>query len=175
MLSGLSMVKKILFLPLLLKLLLLTSCYKNHLYVQQEWIDEKYLASTHVNTPDPRKIDPPNGQKLLVKWDFPRSQFEQQLTMLITVRLWNNSEQIFSRSVERKRDYIDLFFPTEDKNLRILTYKVEVFTKDKELLEVWKHHFWTELIDVKDNRSSARQRSSAVSSQPKQGSVIETP
>ncbi len=175
MLSGSFMHKKILFSSLLLKLLILTSCYKNHLYVQQEWIDEKHLASTHVNTPDPRKAHPPNGQKLLVKWDFPKSQFDRQLTMLITVRLWDNSEQIFSRRVERKRDYIELFFSTEDKNLRILTYKVEVFTKDKELLEVWKHHFWTELIDVKDNRSSARKRSSSVSSQPKQGSVIETP
>ncbi|HEX2583377.1 MAG TPA: hypothetical protein VHL30_04600 [Chlamydiales bacterium] len=169
------MIKKIAFLSLLLKLLFLTGCYKNHLYVQQEWIDERYLASTRVNTPDPRKGNPPNGQKLLVKWDFPKSQLDRQLTMLITVRLWNNSEQIFSRPVERKRDYIDLFFPTEDKNLRILTYKVEVFTKEKELVEVWKHHFWTELIDVRDNRSSARQRSSAVSSQPKQGSVMETP
>ncbi len=95
--------------------------------------------------------------------------------LLITVRLWDNTEQVFSRPVERKRDYVDLYFPTEDKNLRILTYKVEVFTSDKELLEVWKHHFWTELIDVKDNRSSARKRSSSVSSQPKQASVIEMP
>ena len=143
--------------------------------MQQEWLDEKYLASMHVNTPDPRKAHPPNGQKLLVKWDFPKSLFDRKLTALITVRLWDNSEQLFCHAIERKRDYLDLYFPTEDKNLRILTYKVEIFSQEKELIEVWKHHFWTELIDVKDNRSSASNRSSAVSSKPKQASVIETP
>jgi hypothetical protein len=169
-LSGFSMQKKILIFFLLFNLL--CSCYKNHLYVQQEWLDEKYLASAHVNTPDPRKA--PIGQKLLIKWDFPKSLFDQGLTALITVRLWDNSEQIFHRPIERKRDYLDLYFPTEDKNLRILTYKVEIFAHG-ELIEVWKHHFWRELIDVKDNRSSAHNKSSSVSSQPKQASVIETP
>lgn len=175
MLSGSFMQKKVLFSLLFLKVLLLSGCYKNHLYVQQEWIDGKHLASTHIDTPDPRRAHPPNGQKLLVKWDFPKSQFDRQLSLLITVRLWDNSEQCFVRPVERKRDFVDLYFPTEDKNLRILTYKVEVVTKEKEVLEVWKHHFWTELIDVKDNRSSARKTSSSVSSQPRQASVIDTP
>ena len=166
------MFKRILLLPLIFQFL--AGCYKNHLYVQQEWIDDRYLASCHVNTPDPRKAHPPNGQKLLVKWDFPKSLFDRQLALLVTVRLWDNSEHVFHQPIERKRDYLSLYFPTEDKNLRILTYKVEVFTQEKELLEVWKHHFWTELIDV-TSPSSARKRSSSLSSQPKQESVIETP
>jgi hypothetical protein len=163
------MQKKIPFSWLILKLLMLSGCYKNHLYVQQEWVDEKYLASTRVHTPDPRQANPPKGQKLLVKWDFPKSQFDLRLTLLITVRFWDHSEQVFIRPVERRRDFIDLHF----NDLQILTYKVEVFTQSKELLEVWKHHFWTELIDVRAD--SPRKRSSSVSSQPRQGSVIETP
>ena len=101
-------------------------------------------------TPDPRQADPPQGQRLLVSWDFPRSVFKDHLTLVATVRFWNNTQTVLTHPIERKRDYTAFYFPNKDPDIdrRILTYRVQVFTGDGRLLETWEHHFWTELIDV---------------------------
>lgn len=98
--------------------------------------------------------------------------------MVATVRLWDNSEKKIVQKIERKRDSTAFFFPDDqpEKNLKILTYRVQIFTGNGDLVETWKHHFWTELIDIdRDNLSSAERMRDTVSSQPKQESVIETP
>ena len=152
----------------------MASCYKNHLYVQQEWIDENFLASTHVGTPDPRKANPPQGQRLLVGWDFPRSLYEEGLTLLVTVRFWNNVQDVLFQPVDRRRSYAAFYFSNKDstEDRRILTYRIQVLNARGAIIETWKHHFWTELIEI---ASSANRISSSVSSHPKQGSVIDTP
>jgi len=123
------------------------------------------LASVKVDTPDPRRENPPEGQKLLIAWDFPKSLYDQGLSLKATVRLWNNEEQIFCFPVERKRDTTSFFFPASNK---ILTYRIQIIAADGHLVETWEHQFWTQLIQIEPTRAS-------VSSQPKHGSVIETP
>jgi hypothetical protein len=156
-------------------LISLSGCYKNHLYVQQEWVDANFLASHHVGTPDPRSENPPEGQRILVAWYFPRCLLEDQLTLLVTVRLWDQTEQIFMRSIDRRRGSLAFDCPNQGDCLdrRVLTYKVEVFTLNGDLIEEWKHHFWTELIKLQP--APAQRSNSSVSSHPKQESVIETP
>lgn len=145
--------------------MVLCSCYKNHLYVQQEWVDRDFLASTKINTPDPRQAAPPEGQRLLISWDFPRSLFQEKLILVSTVRFWDNTEECLREPIERKRGYTAYFFPSA----KILTYRVQVFNVEGEAVETWEHHFWTELIDVDVDKSNS------VSSHPMQLSVIETP
>jgi len=130
--------------------MVLSGCYKNHLYVQQEWVDANFLASHYVGSPDPRTLDPPEGQRLLVAWRFPRCLFDEQLSFLITVRLWDNSEKIFVQPIERKSGSLAYYFPDKDCEIdhRILTYKIEVFNARGEIVEEWKHHFWRELIEL---------------------------
>ncbi len=132
--------------------------------MQQEWVDRNFLASTHVGTPDPRQCDPPEGQRLLIAWDFPRSYFSCGLTLVATVRFWNEEQVTRTIPLLRRRGYQAFFFPDE----KILTYRVDVISNG-EIVESWLHQFWTELIDVGNNRSSS------VSSQPMQESVIERP
>lgn len=139
-------------------------CYKNHLYVQQEWVDRNFLASTHIGTPDPRQECPPEGQRLLVAWRFPGYLFDEQLELVLTVRFWDNTEEVFYQPVEKTRSYAAFYFYHQ----RILTYRIQVVNREGEIVETWEHHFWTELIDIDRRRVS-------VSSQPRQGSVIETP
>lgn len=132
---------------------LLTGCYKNHLYVQQEWVDRSFLASSHLNTPDPRQKEPPffegGGQRLLIGWDFPKSLFEQQLTLEVTVRFWDQSEQLFLLPLTYKRGAEALPF-FKKGGPKILTYRVRVLNKEKEVLETWEHQFWTEKIEVRN-------------------------
>ena len=144
-------------------ILSLSGCYKNHLYVQQEWIDREFLASSKVGTPDPRQANPPEGQRLLIGWDFPKSMFLEDLSLLLTVRLWDNTQQVLFQHIERKRDVAAFYFPSHDKEKRILTYRLQVMNKEGKILETWKHHFWTELIEI-DRRSDAVRISSSVSS-----------
>ena len=124
--------------------LLFCSCYRHHLYVQQEWVDRNFLASTHVNTPDPRQLDPPDGQRLLIAWDFPRSIFLKELSFVVSVRFWDDTQQEIMDPIERKRGYRAFDFPKK----KILTYRIQVISKEKEVIETWKHHFWTEQIEV---------------------------
>ncbi len=151
-------------------LICLASCYKDHLYVQQEWVNASFLASHHVGTPDPRSENPPEGQRLLVAWHFPRCLLEERLTLFVTVRLWDQTEEITIRPIERRRGSFAFDYPNPGDCLdrRILTYKMEVFTESGELVEEWKHHFWTEQIELQRSNVS-------VSSQLKQESVIEIP
>jgi hypothetical protein len=143
-------------------------CYRHHLYVQQEWVDRDFLASSHLGTPDPRQCDPPEGQRLLIAWQFPRSYYSRGLSIIATVRFWDDTQVVREIPVIRKRSYKALFF----RDQKILTYRVDVVTQDGEILETWKHQFWTELIEV---GNAAARKSSAVSSHPRQVSVIERP
>ncbi len=141
--------------------------------MQQEWVDRNFLASSHVGTPDPRQAHPPQGQRILTRWDFPRSLFEKQLTLVLTVRFWDNTQEVLSRPLDRRRDFIAFYFPAAEKERRILTYRLQVLSAEGEVIETWKHQFWTELIDI--DLSNAQRRIDSVSFQPKHASVIETP
>lgn len=161
-LFGWSMTYRIVVLGLIFTLF--TGCYKNHLYVQQEWVDRNFLASTKVGTPDPRQACPPEGQRILVAWKFPANLYYQDLQLLLTVRFWDNSEEVITYPIERRWSNTAFNFFQQ----KILTYRIQVVNRDNEIVETWEHHFWTELIDIDRNKDS-------VSSQPRQGSVIEIP
>lgn len=134
-------------------------CYKNHLYVQQQKIDQSFLASSHVGTPDPRQKSPPVGQKLLVAWSFPWSLFSQELTAVTTVRLWDQTEVSYRHTLERKRDSVSYFFPNPEgeEGKKILTYRVQVVPLQGDWEEVWEHHFWTPAIAVDRESASSPQ------------------
>lgn len=132
----------------------LTSCYKNHLYVQHEKVDKEFLASTHVNTPDPRQKHPPKGQRIIVSWDFPLSVYREKLSMILTVRFWDNRQDVLVRKIDRKRGYDSFYFEdtTKDKKKRVLTYRVQIINEDGEVVDDWKHQFWTDLIEINKER-----------------------
>jgi hypothetical protein len=153
---------------LLCSLLLLGACYKNGLYVQEEWVDAEFLASEHINTPDPRRADPPIGHRLLVGWDVPRSLFLLHPTLQVEVWLWDNTVQTLSSPLERRRGSEAFFFPNE----KILTYRVQILNNDGTVESLWEHHLWTQLIELDTDRLSSKD---SVASQPRQASVTETP
>jgi len=141
--------------------------------VQQEWVDRNFLASTHVGTPDPRQADPPEGQRLLIAWDLPRSLFLKEPHLVVTARLWDDTQKVFQMPIERKRDTAFLFFPNLGKERGLLTYRVQVVSREGEILKEWDHQLWTELIEI--NCSEAQSKRDSVSSQPEHESVTETP
>jgi len=135
---------------ILTSIFLAFSCQKNYLYVQQEVVNHESLASYAVKSPDPRLCEPYYGQKILISWDFPQSQFEKKLSLKLTVRFWNNEEKVLFFPVSKKRYYTSHFFsnPTKDTNKKLLTYKVDVLTEKGEVIQEWQHQFWTKLIQI---------------------------
>lgn len=140
-----NLLKKLLFLSLFL-----TVACSGRLYIRHERVDKNYLASVHVGTPDPRQKNPPDGQRIIINWDFPKTIFEKDLTIHLTVRFWNQNEENINFHLRRKRGDKSFYFPSgeQERFKRILTYRAEVVTKTGEVIEVWRHHFWTKKIDV---------------------------
>ena len=131
---------------------MLSGCYKNHLYVQQQSVNKYYLASSKVDTPDFRQKNPPDDEQIVVAWDFPISEFRKDLNLKLTVRFWDNQEVDKSCHLKRKRGFKKFVFTNleNEKNKRILTYKVDVFDKNNNLVSQWEHQFWTKLIDFQE-------------------------
>jgi len=113
-------------------------------------MDANYLASSHVKTPDYRQKHPPDGQTLSIAWDFPLSIYRDNLNMILTVRFWDNKQDIFSNKLASKRGYVRYIFQddSKDKSKKILTYKIDIFNEDGILIDEWKHQFWKELIEI---------------------------
>lgn len=114
-----------------------------------EKVDREFLASTHIGTPDPRQLNPPEGKRLLVAWRFPYSWIDQGLNLHLTARFWDQTEEHICKKIEKGHDYASFNF--FDKKL--LTYKIEVLDQEGQCIELWEHQFWTELIDVDRSRS----------------------
>jgi hypothetical protein len=130
-----------------------TACYKQYLYVQQQWVDKSYLASSHVNTPDPEQLSPPYGRRINISWNFPVSQFRKGLTLIVTVRFNDNTQDIHNINISRKSGYTSLYFPdkVEGNIKKVVTYKMVVVTQQGEIIETWKHQLWVDMIAVGDD------------------------
>lgn len=141
---------------------LFSSCGRCHLYVQQMSLDRDYLASSHVGSPDRRQNHPPKGQRLLISWHFPFNLFVQQLHLVLTARFSDQTELTFEEPIQKSWGYAEFQFPHH-----LLTYRIQVINHWDEVVEIWEHQLWTQLIDIESKNS--------VSSQPIHGSVIDTP
>lgn len=119
--------------------------------MQQEWLNASYLASHFVSSPDYR--EKPTGEKIIVAWDFPYNLFEKGLHLVTTVRLYDLTEKQFTYTLPRKRDTKSYFFPNPDNKQenQVLTYRVDVYDKNEQLIESWEHHLWTEKITIEQS------------------------
>lgn len=136
--------KKIL--PVLL--LLLASCGSS-LSVRREWIDGRYLASTHVNTPDPRQAHPPFGQRLLVSWRIPSSVLAEKPELVLQVIYWNFTQKTFVYPLHKRMGYKICSLLDEEyrETGGLLAYRAQIITKDGRVLKEWKHQLWVNLIE----------------------------
>lgn len=134
----------------LLGFLFFSSCTKHHLYVQMENVDANDLASSHVQTPDYRQKDPPIGQRIIVSWSFPYGLYSKKLSLFLTVRFWDNTQDVKIVPLQRSLGTETFFFANSKrlKDKKILTYRFQVVSQKGELIEEWKQQFWTQLIDI---------------------------
>jgi len=124
------------------------SCCRSYVTLQEQWVDKEYLASFYVNTPDPELKCPPCGKNLLIEWNFPVSVFRQNLSIILTARLWDNTTRVYKHKITEKQGYVTMYFSFKNPNKKLLTYKVEVMNVKNELVENIENQFWAELIEA---------------------------
>ncbi|MEC7839160.1 MAG: hypothetical protein VX777_03875 [Chlamydiota bacterium] len=138
---------------ILFSLLILTSCNKNLLRVQVDYISKESLASYHVGTPDPRLIYPPVGQRMIISWLIPKQHFDtNDITIKVTMHFGDHSIDTLNITPKNAMGmyvYCLLNDRYYDK-CGFLTYKAEVCCNGM-VIEKWQHHLWTELITFDEN------------------------
>lgn len=154
---------RITFSVLVLALLLLTSCCSSkgcfcgcsgskHISVLSLPIDNKVLASVHVNTPDHRHQLNHHGQKIYVSWKLPKEYFGQTLSGVLKIRFKIPKQieipfEISSLSGKMCYDVLDEeYFSGEG----VLAYQVKIFIGDQ-VVDSFQHKMWTELISFDQN------------------------
>ena len=108
----------------------------------------RYLASTHVGTPDPRQDHPPIGQMLILDWRVPQEVFKKKPEVVLDLILWNYTQRQIRIPIKRQMDFATyrLFNEEYDKTGGILTYKAQIVTEDGNVFREWKHQLWVNLI-----------------------------
>jgi hypothetical protein len=145
--KSLKMIKTIFW---VLLLIYLPSCGKSYITVRQEWVDRRYLASSHVNTPDPRQNNPPLGQKLIVSWLIPNSVMEEHPNLVLRVIFWNYTEKNIVFPIRHRAGYkvFSVLNEEYEKTGGLLTYSAQIVSQDNQVYKEWKHQLWVNLIDI---------------------------
>ncbi len=135
-----------------LAFLLLSGCEKYYVSVAQQWIDVRYLASTHVKTPDPREERPPIGQMMIIDWRVPKELLRKKPHIQLTMIFWNYTEKTICFPIDQRMGWVTykLLDDEYDQTKGILTYKAEIVGENGSLFREWKHQLWVNLIAVKE-------------------------
>jgi hypothetical protein len=133
-------------------LLLTAGCDKYGLSVQQQYVDVRYLASTHVGTPDPRQSHPPVGQQLVVEWHVPNALLKEEPRAVLHVIYWDLSERSFTFPIAYRTGYSTyaLLDADYERTGGILTYRAEILTGAGEVYKEWVHQLWVRLITLEE-------------------------
>lgn len=137
-----------------------------------------YLASTHVNTPDPRRDPAPVGQRLLLEWVVPPEILAQDPQIVLTVIYKNHTqaEKSFPLTTRSGHYLYDVINEKFKETKGVLTYRGKIVLAGGEVYKEWKHQLWVNLITLDEEKKvDALRTSSSDSSQSIQESVTEMP
>ncbi|MCF7852052.1 MAG: hypothetical protein K9M07_02295 [Simkaniaceae bacterium] len=134
--------------------------------VERHYVDERQLASTFVQSPDPLQKNPPVGEKLWINWNIPSSAFKSHhvseddstqiyercgLILTLKVIFKDLNEDIVSYPVLSRKGSVvySLLNQEYEKTGGILTYYAEIATIEGKVLEVYKQQMWFKPIHIK--------------------------
>ncbi len=149
--------------------------------MRRQKVDNTYLASTHVGSPDPRQECPPCGQMVVVEWWVPRELLCCNPKVCLHLLFWDFTDRTVVFPIDRRIGYETYFVIGEDfaTTCGLISYKAEIVTEDGSIFRDWKHQLWVDLIQIEEESneecSSTERSSCSVSAQSMQGSVIDIP
>lgn len=118
--------------------------------MNQQWVDVRYLASSHAKTPDFRQENPPVGQILITSWRIPKEILNKHAEVVLEVLFWDYTKKIIHQPIDKKMDFFTFRLLDEEyeKSGGILTYQSKIVTEEGEIFREWKHQLWVELITI---------------------------
>lgn len=119
-----------------------------HLSILSEVVNQKILASVHVNSPDDHMHAlNPHGQRLYVSWRLPKKYLTSELKGILKVQ-FKVPEQVEIPFEIKKSSGTFIYQIINDDYFQkegILSYKVELFSNGQEI-DYFEHKMWAELI-----------------------------
>lgn len=139
-----------LFRLLFLFLLVLSGCQQRILYVYDQKVDAKYLASTNVGSPDPRT--PPKGQIVVAEWWLPKQALAKEPCLRVHTLFKDYSEDCMEYPITSVVGSKTYWVVNEDfeNTCGVLAYRAEIITCDGECLAEWQHQLWVNIIDIEE-------------------------
>lgn len=119
--------------------------------MRTDFLTPDYLASAHIDTPDP--CGPCfYGEQIVVRYAFPKSCLREDPLLQLTIRFKDRSLETLSIPLCKARGYyiyqiIDgLYFEKGG----ILSYKAQILTSSGEEILEWRHHIWADIVNLGD-------------------------
>ncbi len=131
----------------------LSSCSRYYLSVEKEKVNATYLASSVVNTPDPRSKNPPLGEKFIVEWYLSKAIMKKHPYINLDVLYWNYTQERIKLPIKNNLGYAtydilgDAFFSKKG----VLAYKAEIVDEEGTVVKTWKHQLWVNVIKPQDD------------------------
>jgi len=132
--------------------LIFCGCEKYYISIKRDTIDQSKLASTFVESPDPRQKNPPKGEKLIIEWRLPSYVLHQYITLQLNIIYNNYSEQTLYYPVNQRKGII-IYSLLEDQYYKtggFLTYVAKIKKSDGTVLKEWKQWLWVDRISLDD-------------------------
>jgi hypothetical protein len=127
----------------------LSAC-KPFLYARVETVNQHSLVSYRVSTPDPRKVKPRHGAKLIVSWALPLTYPLKGNEKLSVSTLFGDSlQKQYEVDIKSRTGYWQLFMSDQElkAHQNLLSYSLLLKSGD-EVLKQWDHLLWAEMISL---------------------------
>ena len=126
----------------------LTACqHRPSVYARSEYFNESYLASSHIDTPDPCRACF-NGQQIVINWNVPIRNLPA--TIILQVRYGNHEcyEMTYQVNSPRGFQLYRLLNKEFWEKQGIASYSLKIYSGDQ-CIGTWNHHLWADVIDIK--------------------------
>ncbi len=135
---------------LFLSCLAFLGCSKYYVTAKRELIDKDTLASTFVQSPDPRQCAWPQGEEITFEWRLPREALNESLELVIALLYSSYKEETRRYPIRRRRGTVTVVHLGQEEKERgkIVTYRAQIVTNQGRVIKEWKQQLWTELITV---------------------------
>lgn len=135
-----------------------SGCQKNFVTVVQEKIHRNLLASSFVDSPDPLQHTPPHGKKLYISWNIHGDYNLEECRLRISMIFRNRETKTVELDIPRKRGTIlySLLDQEYYETRGLLTYKVEILRKNEEILALWTHQMWVNIVQLRESNADVK-------------------
>ncbi len=127
---------------------LLTGCETYYLDLGSIDVDRKYLASSHIGSPDPRQEHPPDGKRISISWKIPRDLWRQDPKIILTILFVNFEKRELELSVPTRTGHHSYFLSAVDlkEHGGLLSYRADLLLPSGEIYRSWQQQLWVEPI-----------------------------